>query len=192
MSERGVDQALVLRAQAGDKRAFDLLVLKYQQKVANLIGRYVRDQSEVLDVTQEAFIKAYRALAGFRGESAFYTWLYRIAVNTVKNHLVAQGRRPPTDDVDAQTAEQLEGGGRLRESATPERQLLTDEIARTVQQALEALPEDLRTAIVLRELEGMSYEEIAVTMECPIGTVRSRIFRAREAIDKRLRPLLES
>ncbi|AUB80946.1 RNA polymerase sigma factor RpoE [Candidatus Thiodictyon syntrophicum] len=192
MSERGVDQALVLRAQAGDKRAFDLLVLKYQQKVANLIGRYVRDQSEVLDVTQEAFIKAYRALAGFRGESAFYTWLYRIAVNTVKNHLVAQGRRPPTDDVDAQTAEQLEGGGRLRESATPERQLLTDEIARTVQQALEALPEDLRTAIVLRELEGMSYEEIAATMECPIGTVRSRIFRAREAIDKRLRPLLES
>jgi RNA polymerase sigma-70 factor (ECF subfamily) len=192
VSERGVDQALVLRAQAGDKRAFDLLVLKYQQKVANLIGRYVRDQSEVLDVTQEAFIKAYRALAGFRGESAFYTWLYRIAVNTVKNHLVAQGRRPPTDDVDAQTAEQLEGGGRLRESATPERQLLTDEIARTVQQALEALPEDLRTAIVLRELEGMSYEEIAATMECPIGTVRSRIFRAREAIDKRLRPLLES
>ncbi|WP_295433977.1 RNA polymerase sigma factor RpoE [uncultured Thiodictyon sp.] len=192
MSERGVDQALVLRAQAGDKRAFDLLVLKYQQKVANLIGRYVRDQSEVLDLTQEAFIKAYRALAGFRGESAFYTWLYRIAVNTVKNHLVAQGRRPPTDDVDTQTAEQLDGGGRLRESATPERQLLTDEIARTVQQALDALPEDLRTAIVLRELEGMSYEEIAAAMECPIGTVRSRIFRAREAIDKRLRPLLES
>jgi len=192
VSERGVDQALVLRAQAGDKRAFDLLVLKYQQKVANLIGRYVRDQSEVLDVTQEAFIKAYRALAGFRGESAFYTWLYRIAVNTVKNHLVAQGRRPPTDDVDAQTAEQLDGGGRLRESTTPERQLLTDEIARTVQQALDALPEDLRTAIVLRELEGMSYEEIAAAMDCPIGTVRSRIFRAREAIDKRLRPLLES
>ena len=192
MSERAVDQALVLRAQAGDKRAFDLLVLKYQQKVANLIGRYVRDQSEVLDVTQEAFIKAYRALAGFRGESAFYTWLYRIAVNTVKNHLVAQGRRPPGDDVDAQTAEQLDAGGRLRENATPERQLLTDEIARTVQQALDALPEDLRTAIVLRELEGMSYEEIAAAMECPIGTVRSRIFRAREAIDKRLRPLLES
>lgn len=192
MAERGVDWELVLRAQAGDKRAFDLLVLKYQQKVANLIGRYVRDQSEVLDVTQEALIKAYRALAGFRGESAFYTWLYRIAVNTVKNHLVAQGRRPPMDDVDAQTAEQLDGGGRLRESATPERQLLTDEIARTVQQALDALPEDLRTAIVLRELEGMSYEEIAAAMECPIGTVRSRIFRAREAIDKRLRPLLES
>jgi len=192
VAERGVDWELVLRAQAGDKRAFDLLVLKYQQKVANLIGRYVRDQSEVLDVTQEAFIKAYRALAGFRGESAFYTWLYRIAVNTVKNHLVAQGRRPPMDDVDAQTAEQLDGGGRLRESATPERQLLTDEIARTVQQALDALPEDLRTAIVLRELEGMSYEEIAAAMECPIGTVRSRIFRAREAIDKRLRPLLES
>jgi len=192
VAERGVDWELVLRAQAGDKRAFDLLVLKYQQKVANLIGRYVRDQSEVLDVTQEALIKAYRALAGFRGESAFYTWLYRIAVNTVKNHLVAQGRRPPMDDVDAQTAEQLDGGGRLRESATPERQLLTDEIARTVQQALDALPEDLRTAIVLRELEGMSYEEIAAAMECPIGTVRSRIFRAREAIDKRLRPLLES
>lgn len=191
VSERGVDQDLVLRAQAGDKRAFDLLVLKYQQKVANLIGRYLRDQSEVLDVTQEAFIKAYRALAGFRGESAFYTWLYRIAVNTVKNHLVAQGRRPPGDDVDAQTAEQMDAGGRLRENATPERHLLTDEIARCVQQALADLPEDLRTAIVLRELEGMSYEEIAAAMECPIGTVRSRIFRAREAIDRRLRPLLE-
>jgi RNA polymerase sigma-70 factor (ECF subfamily) len=146
---------------------------------------------EVLDVAQDAFLKAYRALDGFRGDSAFYTWLYRIAVNTVKNHLVAQGRRPPGDDLEADVAEQMDLGARLRENATPERHLLTDEIARTVQQALDALPEDLRTAIVLRELEGLSYEEIATAMECPIGTVRSRIFRAREAIDKRLRPLLE-
>ncbi len=191
MPERSTDQELVVRAQAGDKRAFDLLVLKYQQKVASLIGRYIREPSEVLDVTQDAFLKAYRALGGFRGDSAFYTWLYRIAVNTVKNHLVAQGRRPPGGDVEAEVAEQMDLGGRLRENGTPERHLLTDEIARTVQQALDALPEDLRTAIVLRELEGMSYEEIANAMECPIGTVRSRIFRAREAIDKRLRPLLE-
>jgi RNA polymerase sigma-70 factor (ECF subfamily) len=191
MSERSTDQELVRRAQGGDRRAFDLLVLKYQQKVANLIGRYIREPAEVLDVTQDAFLKAYRALDGFRGESAFYTWLYRIAVNTVKNHLVSQGRRPPGDDLEADVAEQMDLGGRLRENATPERHLLTDEIARTVQQALDALPDDLRTAIVLRELEGMSYEEIANTMECPIGTVRSRIFRAREAIDKRLRPLLE-
>jgi RNA polymerase sigma-70 factor (ECF subfamily) len=191
MPERSTDQELVLRAQAGDKRAFDLLVLKYQQKVANLIGRYIREPSEVLDVTQDAFLKAYRALGGFRGDSAFYTWLYRIAVNTVKNHLVAQGRRPPGGDVEPEVAEQMDLGGRLRETGTPERHLLTDEIARTVQQALDALPEDLRTAIVLRELEGMSYEEIANAMECPIGTVRSRIFRAREAIDKRLQPLLE-
>lgn len=191
MTERSTDQELVRRAQAGDRRAFDLLVLKYQQKVVNLIGRYVRDPVEVLDVAQDAFLKAYRALDGFRGESAFYTWLYRIAVNTVKNHLVAQGRRPPGDDLEADVAEQMDLGARLRENATPERHLLTDEIARTVQQALDALPDDLRTAIVLRELEGMSYEEIATAMECPIGTVRSRIFRAREAIDKRLRPLLE-
>jgi RNA polymerase sigma-70 factor (ECF subfamily) len=191
MSERSTDQELVRRAQAGDRRAFDLLVLKYQQKVTNLIGRYIRDPVEVLDVAQDAFLKAYRALDGFRGDSAFYTWLYRIAVNTVKNHLVAQGRRPPGDDLEADVAEQMDLGTRLRENATPERHLLTDEIARTVQQALDALPEDLRTAIVLRELEGLSYEEIATAMECPIGTVRSRIFRAREAIDKRLRPLLE-
>ena len=191
MTERSTDQELVLRAQGGDKRAFDLLVLKYQQKVASLIGRYIRDPVEVLDVSQDAFIKAYRALAGFRGESAFYTWLYRIAVNTVKNHLVAQGRRPPGEDMDAELAVQTDLGSRLRENGTPERHLLTDEIARTVQQALDALPDDLRTAIVLRELEGLSYEEIAQAMECPIGTVRSRIFRAREAIDKRLRPLLE-
>lgn len=191
MSERTADQELVARAQSGDKRAFDLLVLKYQQKVSNLISRYLRDPSEVMDVSQEAFIKAYRALPGFRGESAFYTWLYRIAVNTVKNHLVAQGRRPPGDDIEADVAEQMDMGGRLRESATPEGHLLRDEIANTVQQALDDLPDDLRTAIVLREFEGMSYEEIATAMECPIGTVRSRIFRAREAIDKRLRPLLD-
>lgn len=191
MSERVADQELVARAQRGDKRAFDLLVLKYQQKVANLISRYIRDPSEVLDVSQEAFLKAYRALPAFRGESAFYTWLYRIAVNTVKNHLVAQGRRPPGDDVEAEVAEQMDLGSRLRDTGTPERHLLSDEIARTVQDALDDLPDDLRTAIVLREFEGMSYEEIATAMECPIGTVRSRIFRAREAIDKRLRPLLE-
>jgi RNA polymerase sigma-70 factor (ECF subfamily) len=191
MSERAADQELVVRAQKGDKRAFDLLVLKYQQKVANLISRYIRDPSEVLDVSQDAFLKAYRALPAFRGESAFYTWLYRIAVNTVKNHLVAQGRRPPGDDVEAEVAEQMDMGARLRETGTPERQLLSDEIAQTVQRALDDLPDDLRTAIVLREFEGMSYEEIATAMECPIGTVRSRIFRARDAIDKRLRPLLE-
>jgi RNA polymerase sigma-70 factor (ECF subfamily) len=190
MSERQTDHELVSRAQEGDRRAFDLLVLKYQQKVASLISRYIRDSSEVMDVTQDAFLKAYRALPGFRGESAFYTWLYRIAINTVKNHLVAQGRRPPGDDVEAEVAEQMDMGGRLREMGTPESHLLTDEIARTVQQALDDLPEDLRTAIVLREFDGLSYEEIATAMECPIGTVRSRIFRAREAIDKRLRPLL--
>lgn len=191
MSEREVDQALVERAQAGDRRAFDLLVLKYQQKIAALIGRYLRDSAEVLDVTQEAFLKAYRALPGFRGESAFYTWIYRIAINTVKNYMVAQSRRPPGDDVDAELAEQIDLGAPLRDGATPEREALSDEIARTVQDALDALPDDLRTAIMFREIDGMSYDEIATAMECPIGTVRSRIFRAREAIDKRLRPLLD-
>ena len=190
MSDRRSDQELVSRAQQGDKRAFDLLVIKYQQKVASLISRYVRDSSEIMDIAQEAFLKAYRALPGFRGESAFYTWLYRIAINTVKNHLVAQGRRPPGEDVEAEVAEQMDAGARLREVGTPESHLLSEEIAQTVQRALDDLPEDLRTAIVLRELEGLSYEEIANAMECPIGTVRSRIFRAREAIDKRLRPLL--
>ncbi|MGA7980506.1 MAG: RNA polymerase sigma factor RpoE [Chromatiaceae bacterium] len=190
MTDRRADHELVSMVQQGDKRAFDLLVLKYQQKVASLISRYIRDSAEVMDVTQEAFLKAYRALPGFRGESAFYTWLYRIAINTVKNHLVAQGRRPPGDDVEAEVAEQMEMGNRLREFGTPENHLLTEEIARTVQQALNELPDDLRTAIVLREFEGLSYEEIANAMDCPIGTVRSRIFRAREAIDKRLRPLL--
>ncbi|MCP4283403.1 MAG: RNA polymerase sigma factor RpoE [Gammaproteobacteria bacterium] len=190
MGEREVDQELVARVQRGDKRAFDLLVLKYQQKVANLVSRYIRDQSETLDVTQEAFIKAYRALPNFRGESAFYTWLYRIAINTAKNFLVAQGRRPPGSDVDAETAEQLDVGTRLKEHATPERHMLTEEIAQTIGQAMDDLPEDLRTAISLRELEGLSYEEIANAMDCPVGTVRSRIFRARAAIDNKLKPLL--
>ncbi len=190
MGDNRTDQALVERVQAGDKAAFDLLVLKYQSKVINLISRYIRDSSEVLDVTQEAFIKAYRALPNFRGDSAFYTWLYRISINTAKNYLVAQGRRPPRSDIDATEAEQYDGAGDLREYATPERLLMRDEIERTVIEAIEQLPEDLRTAITLRELEGLSYEEIAEAMGCPVGTVRSRIFRAREAINKRLEPLL--
>jgi RNA polymerase sigma-70 factor (ECF subfamily) len=185
------DLELVERVKKGDKKAYDLLVLKYQQKVANIISRYIKDPSEVFDVSQEAFIKAYRALPKFRGDSAFYTWLYRIAINTAKNHLAAKGRRPPADDVEAVTAEQMDAGGRLRETDTPERLLLKDEIARTIREAVDELPQDLRTAITLRELEGMSYDEIAEAMECPIGTVRSRIFRAREAIDKKLKPLLE-
>jgi len=191
MGERLIDQELVARVQRGDKKAFDLLVLKYQQKITNLISRYIRDPHEVLDVTQEAFIKAYRAMPKFRGESAFYTWLYRIAINTAKNYLVAQGRRPPADDVEAETAEQMDVGIRLKETGTPENHVLTEEISLTVQKAIEELPEDLRTAIILRELEGMSYEEIANAMSCPVGTVRSRIFRAREAIDKQLSPLLK-
>jgi len=190
MGERQIDQELVERVQRGDKRAFDLLVLKYQQKVANLVSRYVRDPSETLDVTQEAFIKAYRAIPNFRRESAFYTWLYRIAINTAKNYLVAQKRRPPGSDIDAETAEQLDVGTRLKENATPENHLLEKEIGETVKQAIDELPEDLRTAITLRELEGLSYEEIARAMDCPVGTVRSRIFRARAAIDAKLQPLL--
>jgi len=190
MSDRLIDQELVARAQGGDRRAFDLLVLKYQHKVAGLIARYLRDPNEVQDVAQEAFIKAYRALGGFRGESAFYTWLFRIAINAAKNHLASRGRRPPGADMETEVAEQLDSGRRLREMGTPENHLLSEEIAQTVQQALEELPDDLRTAIVLRELEGLSYEEIAEAMDCPIGTVRSRIFRARDAIDKRLSPLL--
>lgn len=190
MGERSVDRELVRRVQKGDKGAFDVLVRKYQFKIIKLISRYVHDQSEALDVSQEAFLKAYRALPGFRGDSAFYTWLYRIAINTAKNYLVAQGRRPPGSDIDAQDAEQFEGQSLLKEYETPERILLKDEIEATVFKAIEELPEDLRTAITLRELEGMSYEEIAQTMGCPIGTVRSRIFRARESIDSKLRPLL--
>jgi len=191
MGEREVDQELVVRVQKGDKRAFDLLVLKYQHKVVNLISRYIRDHSEVYDVAQEAFIKAYRALPQFRGESAFYTWMYRIAINTAKNYLVSQGRKLPNIDIDAQDAEQFEGESGLKDNDTPERIALKDEIEATVLKAIEDLPEDLRTAVTLRELEGLSYEEIAETMQCPIGTVRSRIFRAREAIDKRLKPLLD-
>lgn len=191
MGEQHLDHVLVKRAQRGDKKAFDLLVLKYQHKIVKLISRYIHDSSEVLDVAQEAFLKAYRALPKFRGESAFYTWLYRIAINTAKNYLVAQGRRPPDEDISALDAEQYEGESGLKEYATPEHLLLKDEIERTVFEAIEQLPEDLRTAITLRELEGLSYEEIAEAMECPIGTVRSRIFRAREVINKRLQPLLE-
>jgi RNA polymerase sigma-70 factor (ECF subfamily) len=191
MSERSIDQKLVVRVQKGDKTAFDLLVRKYQHKVAKLVSRYVRDRREVEDVTQEAFIKAYRAIGGFRGESAFYTWLYRIAVNTAKNYLESQSRRPPGSDMEIEGAELIESGAGLRDQATPERQMLTNEIASTVHRVLELLPPDLRTAITLREIEGMSYEEIAEVMDCPIGTVRSRIFRAREAIDQELRPLLE-
>jgi RNA polymerase sigma-70 factor (ECF subfamily) len=191
MGEQSVDRELVVRVQQGDKRAFDVLVLKYQHKIVKLISRYIRDHAECQDVAQEAFIKAYRALGGFRGDSAFYTWLYRIAINTAKNYLVAQGRRPGDDSIDAQDAEQFEGESSLKEYATPERMALKDEIERTVFQAIDDLPEDLRMAITLRELEGLSYEEIAQAMGCPIGTVRSRIFRAREAIDVKLQPLLD-
>ena len=192
MSEREVDQLLVERAQRGDKRAFELLVEKYQHKLARLVSRLVRDPGEAEDVTQEAFIKAYRALPSFRGDSAFYTWLYRIGINTAKNFLVAAGRRAPTStEVDAEEAEGYEGSEQLHDINTPESLLLSKEIAGTVNAAIEALPEELRSAIQLRELEGMSYEEIAKLMDCPIGTVRSRIFRAREAIAERLKPLLD-
>jgi RNA polymerase sigma-70 factor (ECF subfamily) len=190
MGDREVDQQLVERAQRGDKRAFELLVMKYQRKLGRLLSRLVRDPAEVEDVSQEAFIKAYRALPSFRGDSAFYTWLYRIAINTAKNHLVSQGRRPPTDDVVVEDAVQFDGASRLHDSATPERELMRQEIERTVFATVEALPEELKVAITLREVDGLSYEEIAETMNCPIGTVRSRIFRAREAIDEQLRPLL--
>lgn len=191
MGERNIDQALVERVQQGDKSAFDILVLKYQSKIIQLVNRYVHDPDEAMDVAQEAFIKAYRAIGRFRGDSAFYTWIYRIAINTAKNHLVASGRRPPAGDIDAQDAEQYEGATGLREYATPERMILKDEIEKTVASAIEELPDDLKTAITLRELEGLSYEEIAQAMECPIGTVRSRIFRARDAIDTKLKPLLD-
>jgi RNA polymerase sigma-70 factor (ECF subfamily) len=190
MADKNPDKALVRRVQQGEKQAFDLLVLKYQHRLIKLISRYIRDSAEVYDVAQESFLKAYRALPNFRGDSAFYTWLYRIAINTAKNHLVSQSRRPPDSDVDSSEAEQFDGESELKEYATPERMLLKEEIERTVIDAIDQLPQDLRTAITLRELEGMSYEDIAHTMDCPIGTVRSRIFRAREAINKRLEPLL--
>ncbi len=190
LSEKDIDMALVQRVQRGDKSAFDVLVLKYQHKIGHLVSRYVHDSHESQDVTQEAFIKAYRGLANFRGDSAFYTWLYRIAINTAKNHLVTMSRKISDTGIDSADAEQYESGGALRDNATPERELLTDEIAQVVQQTIQSLPDDLRTAITLREFEGLSYDDIASAMECPIGTVRSRIFRAREAIDNNLAPLI--
>ncbi len=190
MGEVETDRVLIERVRKGEPKAFDLLVRKYRHKILGLISRYVHDWSECEDVAQEAFVRAWRALPAFRGESAFYTWLYKIAVNTAKNHLVAQGRRPPAGDIDADTAVQVEAGVRLRDEATPERELARREIEQTVFDTVEALPEELRVAITLREVDGLSYEEIAERMGCPIGTVRSRIFRAREAIDIKLRPLL--
>ena len=193
MSDRELDRQLVERAQRGDKHAFELLVSKYQRKLSRLLSRFVKDQAEVEDVAQEAFVKAYRALPSFRGDSAFYTWLYRIGINTAKNYLVAMGRRAPTvTEFNAQEAEEFDGGNQLRDINTPESLLMTKQIANTVNEAMEQLPEELRAAIQLREIEGLSYEEIAAAMECPIGTVRSRIFRAREAIAERLRPLLDT
>jgi len=190
MSNLASDKKLVERVQKGDKGAFDLLVLKYQHKIVNLIMRYVRDPELALDISQEAFIKAYRALPRFRGDSAFYTWMYRIAVNTAKNHLAAQRRRPMDVELDLQDPEQYDLHAKLKETDTPEGLTLSNELQETVERAIAALPEDLRTAIVLRELEGMSYEEIAQTMECPVGTVRSRIFRARDAIGKKVGSLI--
>ncbi|MDH3305063.1 MAG: RNA polymerase sigma factor RpoE [Gammaproteobacteria bacterium] len=186
MSNQSSDKKLVKRVQRGDKGAFDLLVLKYQHKIVNLVMRYVRDPELALDITQEAFIKAYRALPRFRGDSAFYTWMYRIAVNTAKNHLAAQRRRPMNVELDLQDPDQYDLHAKLKETDTPEAVTLSNELKETVERAIAALPEDLRTAIILRELEGMSYEEIAQTMECPVGTVRSRIFRARDAISKKV------
>lgn len=184
------DAQLVARVQQGDKRAFDLLVLKYQHKIHSLISRYIRDHSEVQDVAQEAFIKAFRAINNFRSESAFYTWMYRIAINTAKNHLVSRSRRPPGTDVDVAESDEYAGHNVLQDIETPENILHSDEVALVVKHALDSLPEDLRTAVTLREFDGLSYEDIADVMACPVGTVRSRIFRAREAIDKQLRPTL--
>jgi len=189
--DRASDLVLVKRVQQGDRSAFDLLVLKYQHKILKLIMRYVRDPSEALDVAQEAFLKAYRAIRSFRGDSAFYTWLYRIAINTAKNHVVAAGRKPAYYDLDLQDSDNNEIFAKLKDIDTPEALTLSEELRQTVDKAIRELPDDLRTAILLREIEGMSYEEIAQTMECPVGTVRSRIFRAREAIDKKIKPLLE-
>lgn len=191
MGDREVDQQLVERAQKGDKHAFELLVAKYQRRLGRLISRFVRDSAEVEDVTQEAFIKAYRALPGFRGESAFYTWLYRIGINTAKNYLLALGRRAPTTtQFDAEESEEFEDAALLHEVSTPENELMSKQVVEVVNSSLQQLPDDLRTALTLREIEGLSYEEIAEVMNCPIGTVRSRIFRAREAIATNLRPLL--
>jgi RNA polymerase sigma-70 factor, ECF subfamily len=192
MGDREVDQQLVERAQRGDKRAFELLVVKYQRKLARLLSRFIRDPGEVEDVAQEAFIKAYRALPSFRGDSAFYTWLYRIGINAAKNYLVAMGRRAPTStEHDAEDAETFDDGDQLRDINTPENLLMSKQVAGVVNAAMEQLPEELRTAITLREIEGLSYEDIAEIMNCPIGTVRSRIFRAREAIAEKLKPMLD-
>ena len=190
-SAGGLDLELVRRVQAGDSAAFDVLVRKYQSRIVALVGRYVQDWSEAQDVAQDAFIRAYRAIGNFRGDAQFYTWLHRIAINTAKNHLVAHNRRPPGEDIDAADAEQFESGARLRDTDTPERELMRQELERTVMKAVNALPEELRMAITLREVEGLSYDEIAAKMNSPIGTVRSRIFRARDAIDAELRPLLD-
>ena len=190
MSNESTDKELVKRVQKGDKGAFDLLVLKYEHKIVNLVMRYVRDPEQALDISQEAFIKAYRALPRFRGESAFYTWLYRIAVNTAKNYLAAQRRRPMDIELDMQDPEQYGLHAKLKETDTPEEVALSHELQETLERAFEALPDDLRTAIILRELDGMSYEEIAQTMDCPVGTVRSRIFRARDAIGKKVGTLM--
>ena len=180
------DHQLVLRVQKGDKRAFDLLVLKYQYKLQAIVGRFIRDTDEVADVTQEAFIKAYKALPRFRGDSQFYTWLYRIAINTAKNYLVSKSRRPANTDIDVEDAEQFSNNEKLIDGTSPESSMMTDELAAIIKSALSSLPEDLRTALTLREFEGMSYEDIAVVMNCPVGTVRSRIFRAREFLDERV------
>lgn len=192
MSDREIDQQLVERVQRGDKHAFDLLVIKYQRRLARLLSQFIRDQAEVEDIAQETFIKAYRALPSFRGDSAFYTWLYRIGINTAKNFLVSQGRKASAtiNSFDNEDAENFEGADALREMNTPESELMGKQVALTVNQSLDALPEELRTAIILREIEGLGYEEIANIMGCPIGTVRSRIFRAREAVAEKLRPLL--
>ncbi|WNO08021.1 RNA polymerase sigma factor RpoE [Teredinibacter sp. KSP-S5-2] len=189
-SAQVTDKQLVERVQKGDKRAFDLLVLKYQHKILSIISRYVKDSGEIHDVAQEAFVKAYRAIGSFRGESAFYTWIYRIAINTAKNYLVSRGRRPPSSDVEIEDAEYYSGGDQLKDVSSPENQMMRDQMEEVVHKAIRELPEDLRTAVTLREMEGLSYEEIAEVMSCPVGTVRSRIFRAREAIDKHLSPLI--
>lgn len=188
--EKDSDQMLVERVQQGDKRAFDLLVLKYQHKIIAVVHRYVRDSADVHDVAQEAFIKAYRALVNFRGDSAFYTWMYRIAINTAKNYLISKCRRPPASDMDIDDAEYYSSNENLQDMDTPENNLFRDELHNAVQQVIKQLPDDLRTAVTLREMEGLSYEEIADVMECPVGTVRSRIFRAREAIDRVVQPLM--
>ena len=191
MNSNETDAELVTRVQNGDSKAFDVLVIKYQQRVINLITRFVSDYSECQDIAQEAFMKAYKGLHNFRGDSQFYTWLYRIAANSAKNYLASKGRKVPAQGIDAQDAEFYDGESRLKDRETPENVMLTKEIEKTVFASIEALPDDLKTAIRLREMEGMSYDDIAQIMDCPIGTVRSRIFRAREAIDAELRPLIE-